>query len=920
MNAGSGVSPAADIQLVELLGTVAPDRRAWARLGVPALAAAWAAAWVLGADDAKLSQALSGIGLSIVPLLAAYACWRASRHDVGRVRAFWVLIGAAVFSWSMGHVAWTWYQAVRTEELQAPWLGDVGYLCAVPLVVAGLLVLPTGAQTVAGRLRTLIDVWMIAASALLTSWVFVLDAVVGHTTDRVAHTIGVLYPVGDVVVVTIVFYTLLRMRQTGARPRVPVGLIGVGLLVIAFSDSAFAYLTSTDSYRPGSGVDVGWFGGFLIVLLAALPGRTVEGPPAGTTYRPTGMVLPYFALLTAMASSSFELFRTGRTTPFVSWVRIVLVLAIIVRLMLTLRENRSLTERLEARLDALDASEKRFEALVQHSSEVVSVVDADGTVAYQSESLRRVFGYPAAGIVGTAIERLFEEPGSRQFGSVLRELASAPGAFRTLELEMRHADGRRCHAELGMTNLLEDANVRGIVLNIRDVSERKALQDELIHEASHDSLTALANRALFRERVQADLRRNDPREARLTILFLDLDGFKEVNDSLGHACGDTLLVRVAERLRTCVRQGDTVARLGGDEFAILIADGSSERDGRAVAERVLESLRVPFRIDDREISIGASIGIAATDHDVADADHLLRNADLAMYRAKASGQGGFERYDPRFHEALVERRQLEAAFRDALATGALDLHYQPALCLDTGRISGVEALARWKHPERGFVSPGEFVPLAEQTGLVCDLGRWVLGEACGRLAEWHRRFPAHAGLTVSVNISGRHLEELALVDDVREVLAVTGLAPEHLVLEITESVLMANTGESVDLLGRLDQLGVGLAIDDFGTGYSSLAYLDRFPATVIKIDRSFVERLDGSESDTELLNAIVGLAHTLGKTTVAEGVETESQALALRMMGCDLAQGFLFHRPLPEGQIERLLAPADPGPDGLEAA
>jgi diguanylate cyclase (GGDEF)-like protein len=402
---------------------------------------------------------------------------------------------------------------------------------------------------------------------------------------------------------------------------------------------------------------------------------------------------------------------------------------------------------------------------------------------------------------------------------------------------------------------------------------------------------------------------------RITILFLDLDGFKEVNDSLGHATGDVLLVQVAERLRTCVRPVDTVARLGGDEFAILLADKSSERDGRVVAERIVESLRPPFRVDGRELYIGASIGIAATDQDVADADHLLRNADLAMYRAKAVGQGGFERYDPRFHAALVERRQLEADFRQALASGELELHYQPALSLRTGRISGVEALARWKHHERGYVSPGEFVPLAEQSGLVCDLGRWVLNEACRCLASWDDRVPGRSDLTVSVNISGRHLQELSLIDDVREALAVTGLAPSRLVLEITESVLMANTHEAIDLLGRLHELGVGLAIDDFGTGYSSLSYLDRFPADVIKIDRSFVERLGGSESDTELLNAIVRLAHTLGKTTVAEGVETEAQARALLLMGCELAQGFLFHRPLPQDQVERLLAAKDASRD-----
>jgi EAL domain-containing protein (putative c-di-GMP-specific phosphodiesterase class I) len=352
-----------------------------------------------------------------------------------------------------------------------------------------------------------------------------------------------------------------------------------------------------------------------------------------------------------------------------------------------------------------------------------------------------------------------------------------------------------------------------------------------------------------------------------------------------------------------------VARLGGDEFAVLVSDKSSERDGTIVADRIMRALRDPFKLEGREIYVGASIGIAATDHDVEDADHLLRNADLAMYRAKASGAGNYERYHPRLHVALVERLQLEAELRQAIANGDLELHYQPALSLATREIKGVEALARWKHERRGYVSPGEFIPLAEQTGLIRRLGRWGLLEACRQLAQWHAEYPEHAGMTVSVNISGRHLEDASLIDDVQDALAESGIEPGRLVLEMTESVLMAHTEENVELLGRLKELGVGLAIDDFGTGYSSLAYLHRFPADVIKIDRSFVERLGGSESDTELLRTIVQLGQSLKMVTVAEGVETAEQVDVLRGMGCELAQGFHFHKAVTADHLEQLLAP-----------
>ena len=305
--------------------------------------------------------------------------------------------------------------------------------------------------------------------------------------------------------------------------------------------------------------------------------------------------------------------------------------------------------------------------------------------------------------------------------------------------------------------------------------------------------------------------------------------------------------------------------------------------------------------------------------DVRSADHLLRNADLAIYRAKANGAGGFERDHPRLHVALVERLQLEAELRQALAAGELELHYQPTLALATGGITGVEALARWKHPRRGFVSPAEFIPLAEQTGLIRKLGRFGLQEACRQLVEWTEAYPGNEHLTMSVNISGRHLQEASLIDDVQEALAASGLEPARLVLEMTESVLMDHTEENVELLGRLKELGVGLAIDDFGTGYSSLAYLHRFPADVIKIDRSFVERLGGSDSDMELLRTIVQLGQSLRMVTVAEGVETAEQAESLREMGCELAQGFHFHRPLTSESLRQVLA-GKPAESGRRAA
>ena len=453
--------------------------------------------------------------------------------------------------------------------------------------------------------------------------------------------------------------------------------------------------------------------------------------------------------------------------------------------------------------------------------------------------------------------------------------------------------------------MLEDPAVRGIVVNYRDITERQTLEDQLRHQAFHDALTGLPNRALFLDRLEHARSRIRGGQPRLAVVFLDLDDFKAVNDNLGHAAGDELLVQVASRIRLSLRDGDTAARMGGDEFAILLED-APKTVGPDAAQRVVEALRRPFAIGSQQLFVRASAGIALQTSSGETADELIRNADVAMYIAKQQGKDRLIVFSATVHDATIERLQLRTDLTVALEHGEFTIDYQPLVDLETGEIRGVEALVRWQHPRRGLIGPSEFIPLAEENGEIVAIGRWVLQQACVQAQAW-RRFAPDDGLSMAVNLSGRQIEDPALVADVAAALSESGLPPHLLTLEITESVLMADVEATTTTLRALKDLGVRLAIDDFGTGYSSLSYLRRFPVDILKIDRSFVATLNASDTDTALVRSILSLGQTLELETIAEGIEEAAQLDQLQKLGASLGQGFYFARPLDPSALTALL-------------
>jgi diguanylate cyclase (GGDEF)-like protein/PAS domain S-box-containing protein len=557
-------------------------------------------------------------------------------------------------------------------------------------------------------------------------------------------------------------------------------------------------------------------------------------------------------------------------------------------------------------------TEARFRSLVQNSTDVVMVVDVDSTVRYVSPSVSGVFGYQPEELEGTKLTSLIHPDDKSQ---VIQFLTPSPrdgaAATQLIESRMRHRDDFWLHVETLRTDLMHDPNVKGIVLNSRDVSERKAFEEQLAHQAFHDSITGLANRALFRDRVEHALERQTRIDKPMSVLFMDLDDFKTINDSLGHAAGDRLLGEVGERLRACLRTPDTAARLGGDEFAILLEDGGEAVGAADVASRILGALEAPFQLDGKEVFIRASIGIASSGAGLAvgpeGAEELLRNADVAMYIAKEAGKNRYQVFEPKMHDTALRRLELKADLQRAVDNEEFDLVFQPVIRLATGDIDGFEALLRWNHPTRGIVAPLDFIPLAEETGLVVPIGSWALREACRRGHLLQPEDPDGQPLRISVNLSARQLQRPEIVQEAAQILLETGLPPERLVLEITESVMMQDMALSNERLSQLRTLGVLLAVDDFGTGYSSLNYIRRFPVDILKIDKSFVDEVSEGGEESALTAAIVDLAGILNLRPVAEGIERADQLEKLLELGCELGQGFYFSEPLAlEGALELL--------------
>jgi diguanylate cyclase (GGDEF)-like protein/PAS domain S-box-containing protein len=543
---------------------------------------------------------------------------------------------------------------------------------------------------------------------------------------------------------------------------------------------------------------------------------------------------------------------------------------------------------------------------------VIFVLAPDTTVKYASPSVQRVLEHQPDQLIGRRLDGYMPLEDRALVASALVGLRpGSADSSEVLEFRVRHRDGRWLDTESLVTNLLDNTSVGGIVMNLRDITERKQSEQQLAYQAFHDPVTKLANRALLSDRVRhALVRRRDGGQS-MAILFLDLDGFKAVNDTFGHAAGDRLLRTVSSRLEETVRVGDTVARLGGDEFAMLLDGIDHEAQISEIAERLLEVVRKPTTVEDHDVYVQCSIGIAVV-HPSRDSgatfDSLLRSADVAMYQAKTSGGDVYRYFKAEMYADLTEQLELRAELKAAIDRDELTLVYQPIFSIQTREIVGYEALSRWEHPTRGTISPDSFIPVAENSGLIVALGCRVLERACSDAVIFQRACPTEPPRTLSVNVSARQLQRPEIVDEVRQALTTSGLEPDRLLLEITESLMIDHVELAIARLNALRDLGVLIAVDDFGTGYSSLSYIRRLPINVLKIDKSFIDDIDSNDEQGNLTAAIMDLARALSLRSVAEGIERTEQLERLRHLGCDYVQGFPLGRPVDAAALLELLS------------
>ncbi|MEV5612171.1 EAL domain-containing protein [Streptomyces sp. NPDC052225] len=889
------------------------------------LCGGYATGSVLGWGSEQVALFMGDFGLSIAAATAAVSNFVYARSSRSRFRPAWLLFALSSLMAALGNGVWGWYEVVLRVAVPSPSLADLFFLCFAPPAIIGLLVLAKRPVTKAGWICLALDAWLIAGSLITLSWSLALAHTAEFEGQSVTRTaLSLAYPLLDIALVSMVLALHFR-RSPGNRTAVNTAIGALALTVMC--DALFTSPLLHASYHSGEILDAGWFAGSLLLAYAPWVGARRGARPYDQGPLPVGRyqvshtrpisgslaaLTPYLAAAVCTLGILYNVLNGHSVDRVVLFTACTVVLALVVRQGIMLLDNITLTQELAQK-------ENHFRSLVQGSSDVIMIAAPNGILRYVSPAAAGVYGRDADELVGSELASIIHpEDLGRVVHEVRRFLAASQIEEPTTRIECRFRSGTGAWLNVESTI---NRHHGGLILNSRDVTERVRLQAQLQHNAEHDPLTDLPNRALFTKRVGQALTGRRATDRGTAVLFIDLDGFKQVNDTIGHQAGDELLVQAARRLADSVRSSDTAARLGGDEFAALIVgDGGRDQSAREqhiyeLADRLRITLSQPYTIDGHEdVRVAASIGVAFAEPDVS-AGELLRNADLAMYRAKAAGKGRVELYAPQMQADVVRKAELATRLRSALHDGEFALLHQPVVSLDDGRITAVAAQARWRSAQGILFTPAEFLRVADDSERTAELGRWMLEEAVEQAAE--RGHSGHA-TPVAVRISARRLLDRAMpLGSIEALLTRHGLPSGALIIELADSDPRVPLDELERRLTALRRLGVRIALDGFGSGYAAITALRRLPVDVLKLDRSLVEGVVESARLHKITSGLLRIAGDLGLTSVADGVDLPEQVVALRSMGCTHGQGMAFSGPLDEYRLRRALASGEyPVPHG----
>ncbi|MEU6991226.1 EAL domain-containing protein [Streptomyces sp. NPDC046465] len=912
---------------------------------------AYAAGSALGWGSDRLALIMGDFGLSVAAAAAAVSCFRYARTRRSRFRPAWLLFALSSAMAALGNAVWGWYEVVLDERVPPLGLADVFFLCFAPPAIIGLLVLAKRPVTRAGWVCLGLDAWLIGGSLLTLSWSLALASAARFEGQGVTQdALSLAYPLLDIALVSMVL--ALHFRRSSAH-RTPVNTAIGALALTVMCDALFTSPLLHAAYRSGQMLDAGWFAGSLLLAYApwAAPwhAREVNGPghtrvsydsgpeePRTAATRPIAGSLaaltPYLAAAVCTLGILYNVLSGQRVDRVVLFTGGTVVLALVVRQGIMLMDNITLTQELAQK-------ENHFRSLVQGSSDVIMIAAPNGILRYVSPAAAGVYGRDAEELVGCELATLMHpEDLGRVVHEIRRFLAANPVEEPTTRIECRFKSGDGDWLNVEST---VNRHQGGLIFNSRDVTERVRLQAQLQHNAEHDPLTDLPNRALFTRRVGQALTGRRVTDRGTAVLFIDLDGFKAVNDTIGHQAGDELLIQAARRLQEAVRSGDTASRLGGDEFAALIVgDGTRDQAARErhiyeLADRLRITLSQPYAIDGNDVRVAASIGVAFAEPGIG-AGELLRNADLAMYRAKAAGKGRVELYAPQMQADVVRKAELATRLRAALHDGEFALLHQPVVALDDGRITAVSAQARWRSAQGVLFTPAEFLRVSERgerqdAGRAAELGRWMFEAAVEQAAERGRT--GHA-VPVAVRMSARRLLDRSMpLASIESLLTRHGLPSGALIIELAGTDPRVSLDDLERRLASLRRLGVRIALDGFGSGYAAITALRRLPVDILKLDRGLVEGVVESARLHKITSGLLRIAGDLGLLSVADGVDLPEQAVALRAMGCTHGQGTAFAGALDEYRLRRALSigeypvplgPAEPvlagGPAGTYAS